>query len=200
MTREFRQTIECPKCGNRFVNEDAFRQWVRKHPALDSRTASLNVCDVDMLFHKFKCCIDNIGTRDLQYLMLVEVKTRGAELSDEQRELLQHVDAIFRSHPRKRERDSAGHFLPGHGEHPRLLFSKKQGREITVIPKGVHLLRLSGSTPDDSEQIIWDKSPIDHDRLIGVLRFEFDPDNPQKRMEHRRRKREKRQPLLFSDF
>jgi len=54
---------------------------------------------------------------------------------------------------------------------------------------GVHKLRLSGPTPDQSDRITWDNKSIDTEQLIKVLRYDLSPDTlkPMENRSHKKR-------------
>lgn len=45
---------------------------------------------------------------------------------------------------------------------------------VTLIHHGLHILQFSGTTPDDSEVIRWDRKLIDKATLIDICRFKVD--------------------------
>lgn len=117
--------------------------------------------DVDAYWHRYKTCIDKIGSRDVQISMETEWKTRGANLTESQADTYRKKHAMIM---------------------PRL---KWHGQEL--INFGVSVVRLSGSTPDDSEWIKWGRfirgaasgmswNDISVDQLLKLIRFDIHPD------------------------
>lgn len=167
MTRLFGQTFQCPQCGHRATLETQFSRWVRGHNLLESREG-LVVLDQDMWVHRFKT---DLG-RCFQCLMLVEVKVLGANLTDAQRDTLHIINQVTRNRratPTKPLRYQAGNS-------PQKVHSVIYGSEALLKAWGVHVLRFSGLGPQDSEWISWDNKPIDRETLVGLLRFDLDPD------------------------
>lgn len=138
--------------------------------------------------HRFFTHVDGKGTRDVQCQMFVETKSNGAELGDEQRDVLHMVNQCVRTTPWLKQKTNVGRFAKGHGQNVRRVFSVKNGRTIELRHYGVHLLRMSGSNPDNSEWLIWDDETVDVQTLIKLLRFDLDPDTL-KPMDLRRHKR-----------
>lgn len=138
--------------------------WVRKRPELPSSSPTLGFVnhDIDATLHVYKQEIDGIGSRAVQCMMDLEIKTRLADLSGAQ------PDTFYKRH--------------------RILTAKKSPHDINgqfVRHFGVSILRLSGTSPDDSHQMIWSRflgdgkrkaREIDVDTLIRLLRFELHPD------------------------
>lgn len=166
MTAPFRRTASCPKCGHAIALADDFLQWVRENPALPSDTVV--VTDRDLLVHRFKTS----HGRELQCLMSVEVKTCGARVAASQYDSL-HIAGQFmrnrRTTPTKRK------FKQVDGA-PNSVYSALLDRNVKCKAFGFHLLTLDGTTPANSESIIWDTHQIDADILVKILRFELDPD------------------------
>lgn len=167
MTRPFRHRKPCPHCGELVNTEDEFSSWVREHPALESRQGFVFM-DKDLTAHRV---VRNNG-REFECLMFIEVKTRGADLTPSQRATMHIVGMGFRNRnntPTKKRVMQVGHRC-----HEAYCPLKKRWVEVRYF--GFHLLRLSGTTPDDSGWIIWDKRPVTKTVLIDLLRFDRDPD------------------------
>lgn len=197
MTAEFREVVPCPECGMAVSTEQPIKAWIRGHDQLDSRRACLCIGDSDLWIHKY-------GTRstrwrgvrrDVQYLMLVEIKTHDADMTSAQRDLMWTVDQLLRSVSRSEQR-AVGRFLAGHRKNVRMVHSLIAGRTVAVYCYGVHKLRLSGSTPADSDRITWDNKPIGAEQVAEVLRFDLNPDTLRP-MEHRSHKKTVDMPSLF---
>ncbi|WUI02082.1 hypothetical protein OHR68_09830 [Spirillospora sp. NBC_00431] len=199
MTTDWREAAPCPNCATPVSTEQPIKAWIRGHDDLDSRRACLCVGDSDLWVHRYGTRRTRLPgvDRDVQYLMLVEIKTHGRGLDSAQRDLLLLVNELLRTVP-WREQRVVGRFVAGHRQNVRKVHAFIAGRTVQVHCYGVHKLRLSGTTPDDSEWITWDDKPIDAAQLSGVLRFDLSPDSL-KPLEHRAHKRTMRAPSLFDD-
>lgn len=198
MTTQWRETVACPRCGCKVSSEQPIKMWIRGHGELDSRQACLCIGDCDLWVQKYGTRAHHSGVdRSVMYIMLVEVKTHGRELDDSQRELLGLVSDLLRTKPFKEQR-AGGRFVPGHSQNIRIVRSYAKGRRpVQLHCYGVHVLTLSGSTPEDSKQIMWDRSVISKEQLVGLLRYDLDPDtlNPIDHRSHKKRIDE--MPALF---
>jgi hypothetical protein len=168
MTRRFRQVINCPACSCEMTIETPFSIWIRTNPRLESADGTV-INDADYLHHVFK---DDHG-RDVQYIMLIEIKTFGAAPTDQQRDTLN----IFGQFLRNR------HTTPTKSKNFRQVedvcneaWSTMNRRKVRVRAFGSHLLQFEKTSPSDSAWIKWDGVGIDIDTLEGILRFEIDPD------------------------
>lgn len=197
MTTAWREVVPCPKCGNLVSTEPPIKAWIRTHKDLDSVGQCLCIGDCDLWVQRY-------GTRqtrtrgvdrDVQYLMLIEIKTHGKDLETPQRDLLHTVNQLLRTKPWKERRDN-GRFVPGHSQNQRSVYSVMAGKVVQVLCYGVHKWILSGTVVSDSEWMTWDDKPIDDDQLIQLLRFDLSPDTLRP-MEHRVHKRVNDLPLLF---
>jgi hypothetical protein len=116
--------------------------------------------------------------RDFQCIMLVELKTFGAELDKYQRDTLLIVNQILRN----RRQTPTSTPISQAGTAPLKVNSHIAQRRVVLKAFGVHVLRLSADTPDNSEWMQWDKARfgqggfIDREQLVKLLRFELDPD------------------------
>jgi len=158
--------------------------------------------DTDMWVHKFGKRRGRFSAwdRDVQYLMKVEVKTHGADITDAQRDTINAVDALLRTKPFKEYRDS-GQLAPGHKDNVRRVVSLFSGKPTRIICHGLHVLRMSGSTPgtsaaDPNGWITWDGRPITDKQLEMLFRYELDPDSL-RLLEHREHKKQSNQDTLF---
>lgn len=134
---------------------------------MDSRSG-YNVSDQDYWIHRFRTAYD----REFQLVMLVEVKTMGMPLSDAQTDLLHMVNQLTRNRrqtPTKELRWQAG-------SGPMRVYSTMNEREVYLRAYGMHVLTFSGLGPDDSETIMWDRTTINVEQLVALLRFDLDPD------------------------
>lgn len=167
MTRQFNQQVHCPNCGCWITHETSFGRWIRENSSLDS---GLGYCivDQDYLIHKFK----TNGRRDFQCLMLVEIKTMGAELTPAQKDTLWLMDRVMRNRrktPTSQPRHQAGGSITK-------LWSFIAKKEIILKAFGTHVLTFSGLGPYDSNFIKWDKKNIEINTLTQLLKFDLDPD------------------------
>ena len=185
LTRPFRQTIECEHCGKQTTNETAFQRWLRAHREFDSIAQGIVRFDADMILHRYKMVHDGRGSRDVQCLMFIEVKTFNAPVTKAQRDTL----SLFSQFLRNRKPNMHG---PRTGRHasvtsPPQAYSQLLDKWITVRTFGYHLLTFSGSCPADSGTIRWDTTEISQFDLVKLLKFERDPDHPFVAMDWRRR-------------
>lgn len=198
MTTAWRETVDCPRCGWRVSSEQPIKAWIRGHGDLDSRQACLCIGDCDLWVQKYGIRAHHTGIdRSVMYIMLVEVKTHGRTLDDPQRELLGIVSELLRTKPYKEQR-ADGRFITGHGQNVRVVRSYARGRRpIQLHCYGVHVLTLSGSTPEDSKRITWDLAEVTKEQLVGILRYDLDPDTLRP-IDHRsHKKRTADMPALF---
>jgi hypothetical protein len=186
MTSGWRQYVPCPVCGTQVSAEYPFDAWVRANPELDSIKDGIVVTDGDKWVHRYAIRTGGTMDRAVQYLMSVEVKTFEADLTPTQRDTLAIVNALLRTTPWKEQRAN-GQLVAGHAQNVRIVYSVLNGRRVQLMCYGIHKLRLSNGTPDDSEWMTWDDKPISTDQLVGLLRFDLHPDSLN-RLEHRHHK------------
>lgn len=197
MTAGWRETVPCPHCGVPVSTEQPIKAWVRKHEDLDSKKHCLCIGDSDLWVQRYGTRRHHTGVdRSVMYLMLVEIKTHAGDLNQPQRDLLHIVNQLIRTKPWKEQR-ADGRFVAGHDQNVRLIYSVIAGKKTPIYCYGVHKLRISGATPDQSEWMTWDDRPIGWDQLPAVLRFDVDPDSLRK-VEHRSHKQVVDVPALFS--
>jgi hypothetical protein len=197
VTTEWRETAPCLNCGVPVSTEQPVKAWIRAHRDLDSRRACLCIGDSDLWVQKYGTRRGTNGVdREVMYIMLVEVKTHGRVLDDSQRELLGFVSELLRTKPFREQRIN-GRFAAGHRQNVRLIRSYSSGKRIPLYCYGVHVLQLSGSTPEDSKEITWDRRSITKEQLVGILRYDLDPDSLRKIEHHRPHKRKKDMEGLF---
>jgi len=168
MTKPFNARFHCPNCNTWQSQESLFSRWIRDNPDLESRDG-YSVSDQDYWIHKYKT--DNRG-RNLQLMMMVEIKTLGGQLSEAQRDTLHLANQVMRNRrqtPTKELKHQAG-------SAPLMAHSYLAGRTVQVRLFGIHVLRFSGLGPDDSAWMMWDRTQIDEDELTKILRFDLDPD------------------------
>lgn len=167
MTRSFNQQFHCANCKTWQTAETLFGRWIRSNPDLDSRHG-YSVTDQDYWIHKYK----THETRRFQLLMLVEIKTMGAELSEAQRDTLYQVNQLMRNRRQTPTKELRYQTSSG----PLTVKSTMLGGEVVMRAFGMHVLTFSGLGPDDSEWIRWDRTQISVDQLTSILRFDLDPD------------------------
>lgn len=196
MTTGWREVVDCPRCGLSVSTEAPIKAWIRSNEHLDSRRACLCIGDSDLWVQRYGTRLTPKGVdRAVQYLMLVEIKTHGGRLNPAQRDLLLIVNDLLRTKAWKDQRE-AGAFVTGHQQNVRVVHSRINQRWVMIHCYGVHLLQLSGSTPEDSETIRWDRKQITRQQLTELIRFDLSPDTL-RRMEHRSHKRRVEAPRLF---
>jgi hypothetical protein len=146
-----------------FGSDVPFMAWCRSCSLLPSWSPDCGwvQTDVDTFIHRYLTCVDKQGTREVQPMMELEVKTRSGNLTDSQ------VDTYRKKHATT---------IP-------LLKWNWQ----TLINYGVSFVCLEGSSPADSAWIKWGRfkrsslveiswNDISIDQLIKLMRFELHPD------------------------
>jgi hypothetical protein len=174
--------------------ESGFSRWLRSQPELDSAEGTVAL-DLDFIIHRY--CIRTGANRDrsVQYLMFVEVKSNGADLTPSQRDTLVKVNEIIRTKTYRTSKRKQGRFTGI--EEVTTVWFRENGRRVQLICYGVHKLIMSAFDPVTSGWMTWDNKPIDHASLLGVLKFDLNPDTL-KPMEHRSRKKRTIAPTLFN--
>ena len=168
MTKPFNQQFHCPNCNTWQSQESIFSRWIRNNPHLESADG-YSVSDQDYWIHKYKT---DDRDRQLQLMMMVEIKTLGGTVSAAQRDTLYLANQIMRNRretPTRPLRYQAGNA-------PLTAYSTMLRRNIQVRIFGIHVLRFSGLGPTDSKWMIWDNREITESQLTGLLRFDIDPD------------------------
>lgn len=167
MTLSMKQWVRCPRCYLQVPNEQPFDTWCRSQPLLHSVTEGVVCFDNDLIVHRYK--FDGTG-KEWQCLMFVEVKSFEADMGPSQRDTLGIWSQLM---------DNMRLANPGEiGPCFRVWSTKKDG-EVFLRSYGVHCLRFDRSTPDDSTWIEWDwKYRITREQVIGLMRFDLDPDDP----------------------
>lgn len=145
-----------------FGSDVDFMRWVRSREDLfpsSSNHSAYVASDVDALWHQYKTVVDGQGTREIQAMMFLEVKTRSGRLTSSQQ------DTLFKFH--KSIKPSI----------------KVNGMIIRNL--GVSVVYLDGKDPDDSSRIQWGRfkqdgelqlTPISYDQFIALMQFELNPD------------------------
>lgn len=202
MTAPWREYVPCVVCGAQVSTEVPVKTWIRAHNALDSRQACLCIGDSDLWVQRYgERTRPGFVSRDVMYLMLLEVKTHGRDLEESQRELLHLANQLLRTMPWKEHR-AGGRFVTGHAQNFREVYATLARRRVLILCYGVHKLRLSGSTPADSREITWDDKPIDAAQLVSLLRFDLSPDTlrPEEHRRHKRGRAEQKALLPLSAY
>jgi len=184
MTRSFNEKARCV-CGREITLETDFERWVRNCPALDSVREGIVRFDLDLLLHKYKTHEDGKGSREVQHLMFIEVKTNMASPSAAQTDTLSMLNQVLRN--RRPNVNSRNRFQAELA--PVKVKSKMLGKMVTLKMYGGHLLQFDGTDPTNSTQMKWDGKDIDPSWLVDLLTFVRDPDRPKLKMDHRRRSR-----------
>ena len=167
MTRAFNDRLDCPYCGKTSTVETAFGRWVREHPELESHDG-YTTCDHDLRWHKFRT---ELG-RNFQLMMNIEIKSFGAYPTKSQLDTMHIENQLLRN----RRQTPTKEMVWQAGTAPLQVYSRMNRCRVWVRHFGVHLLRFSHQGPDDSEWIKWDKKQINAETLLGLLKFDLDPD------------------------
>lgn len=181
MTTPYRRKAICPNCYYDMPLEDEISSWIRNNEQLRSSDGFVFM-DKDLICHRFK----TTHGRSFQCLMFVEFKSRGRDLNESQRDTMHLINQMFRTDRTTPTKISKPHLA----NIPDEVYSIAARSKVKVKGFGYHLVRLSGTTPDDSNKIIWDKREISKDDLIKLLRFDLNPDTLQQmdwRVHHKKR-------------
>ena len=143
-----------------YGNDVEFMAWVRNQDRLPSfsPTVGFVTTDCDCFIHRYMSCVDVMGTREVQALMFLEIKTRGGDLRASQQDTLEKVNRF------------------------QGVITDKQG---LLRSFGVSVVKLSGTSPDDSDFIQWGRfnsgqlnyTTINKETLIQLMLFELHADN-----------------------
>ena len=185
MTKEYLQKVQCPYCNNVHTIESGFARWMRNERELDSIRSGIVTQDLDLIVHVYKSYIDRKYTREVQCLMFVEVKTYSAKPSPAQIDTLSIMSQVLRNRRNNNHSKKKGLHAENHNPYAKVL-SKITNRKIDLRMFGGHLLQMSNDNPVESV-LKWDYKEIDLKILIGLLKFELDPDNPYEKISIRRR-------------
>jgi hypothetical protein len=150
-----------------FGSDTEFCSWMRECKQLPAYSNDFGfvASDNDVTVHRYMTCVDGVGTREVQALMQIEVKTRKGKPSQSQIDTLSKLN----------------------------LFSNQKTIDGVVIRYfGVFVLVMSGTTPEDSKELWWGVIPkgktldnasdlqfkkINKQTLISLLRFDLHPVN-----------------------
>lgn len=152
-----------------YGSDTDFCRWMRyckELPSLDYESGfGFAASDNDITVHRFMTSIDAIGTREVQGIMQIEIKTQWGKPSQSQLDTLCKLNSFAAV--------------------------KTQGG-VYVRNFGVYILVFDGTNPDTSSKILWVSFPkgkfvkdrgeckqrlITREQLISLLRFELHPDN-----------------------
>lgn len=164
--------------------------WMRRQTEISSR--EIVITDKDLKIHRYLNCIDGQGTRDIQCLMELEIKTRGAVPNQSQSDTYWLWNSTINR--------------PG---------KVVKVKTKLVVNYGVSFWRLENLTPEDSEWMEWGRfnehGVINWRRIslhewFRLVRFEINPDTllPQQFRRHHKTNRvliHEQTPLGFvTDF
>lgn len=163
MTKALRRGFESP-----------FSHWLRTQPDLESRSHKLAISDADFIFRRSRGQKIMVGYKDVELIMIVELKTYDHALEYPQKQTLLDINELIR------RPDALGR---------RKQYRRtKAGAPSFVLPFGIYVLRLDGTRPDNSKSIRWSRVDEDdrrtvltEEQLTKVLCFDNDPDSPLKR-------------------
>jgi hypothetical protein len=147
-----------------FGTDPDFCAWLRRQnkelPSY-SKNVGFVASDVDLILHRYLTAVDGIGTREIQALMMIEVKTRNGKPTPSQQDTLHKLNAVS-------------------------CCSKTIGGKL-IRNFGVSILILSGTDPDNSKTIQWGRfkqvtgevyyREINLFQLFKLLKFELHPDS-----------------------
>lgn len=156
--------------------QSGFLAWLRANPRLDSIKDGVVATDCDVWIHRYK----TVAGRQFQFLMLLEVKEHGKQISVSQRDTLHIANQLLRNRRNKTKHQAA--------DGPRIckVYSAAAKKNVHVCCFGVHLLTIFGDgATADSHRMTWDSvHEIDATKLEQLLMFEYDPDDLSK-LDHR---------------
>jgi len=146
--------------------QEPWRAWIQENPRLDSRRDGLSCTDSDLWVHRYEVKVDKVGTRELQHLMLIEVKTFGRPVPSAQADTFHLIDQLLRRRDRK-------------------YYRRQDGSKRWLRSWGVHTIILSAQDPTASDWMTWDGKPITPMVFEELLRFERNPDTLKPRSDRR---------------
>jgi hypothetical protein len=148
-----------------YGSDTEFCAWLRSCKELPSvgKDFGLSASDNDVTLHRYMTSVDAIGSREVQAIMQLEIKTRQGKPTFSQMDTLSKLN---------------------------MFCGEKQTKEGHVRFFGVFVLILDQTTPDDSQKMWWGQIPkslvvtdasrlkwrmINRETLIELLRFERHP-------------------------
>lgn len=148
----------------RTYGEDTpFGAWLRRQPALSS--THFVASDVDWVLHRYRLDEDKVGTRDLNFMMLLETKTHGARLNSSQQETLWFQHQLLKRSGQLR------------------LIGARAKRAVWSF--GVSVLVMDGESPACGG-MVWarfrsdgslSEKCVSEQQLIQLFRFDLHPDS-----------------------
>jgi hypothetical protein len=153
-----------------------FLGWLRDNPRLDSIKQGVVATDCDLWIHKYK----TLGSREYQFLMLLEIKEHGKQVDKWQRDTLHIANQLLRNRRNKTKFQKSSE--------PRIerVFSVLANKHVNVCCFGVHSLIIHGDgRKTDTCRLTWDSQhEITVGQLESLLLFDIDPDDLNK-LDHR---------------
>lgn len=143
----------------------SFNAWSRRVSELDSRNG-YNWCDLDVVWHQYAVARRGNLDRSIQNIMVIETKSHGATLGENQAETL----LFLRTHFNAKALGNGRRGYPVTRKERNL-----RGRIVSVRFWGFFLLEFDQIGPDDSAEILWNKRPITKDQLVAILQFRLSP-------------------------
>jgi hypothetical protein len=149
--------------------QSGFLGWLRDNERLDSIKEGVVATDCDLWVHKYK----TLGSRDYQFMMLVEIKEHGRQVDKWQRDTLHIANQLLRNRRNKTK------FQVSDGPRVSQVFSVLANKRVSVCCFGVHSLIIHGDGRDTGSCLLtWDsKHEITSSQLESLLLFELDPDD-----------------------
>lgn len=160
-----------------YGSDTDFCAWMRRCKDLPSYGDDFGfvASDNDLTIHRYKTSVDSIGTREVQGIMQIEIKTRNGKPPASQTDTLTKLN---------------------------LFCGDKTVNGVSIRFFGVFVLVLPGTHPTETELMWWGASPkdkflsdakhmtwskINYQELIDLLRFERHPRDLRERNPFRRR-------------
>lgn len=147
-----------------FGEDKPMMEWIRLHPELPSYSINhgRTVNDIDFLIHQYMTQVDSVGSREIQFMIHIETKSRNGKPDSSQ------TDTLFKEHVMKR--------------------GTKRILGKQVRHHGIAVLSMSGDSPGNSDFIAWGRfhgfgetpqityRQISELELIEIITFQRDPD------------------------
>lgn len=146
-----------------YGDETPIGKWIRNNPDLPSRSDgdAFSVSNNDLTIHAYMHAVDSVGTREIQSIIRIEWKSHGKKPDAWQ------LDTLFKEHCGINRRPR-GYLVKG----------------ARIINHGIYVCVCSGSSPEDSDGILWGRfrsdgfvewSDITLKQLNRLLRFDINP-------------------------
>lgn len=187
-TKSHHTEIRCPVCKSEISVTEPFKIEIREHPDLDSQEHCIVINDCDLIVARYglKFSPNRRADRRVQWLMIVEVKTRHDppkkpnDPDRSQQQLLWVVGHVMRNIKEpKKLRDKLGQWLVGHVQNHRLAYvdmTQWGGDKNTMVAVyGTHLLQFDGYTINTSDRVWWDGRLITSEQAYELLAFTRNP-------------------------